>query len=284
MPTTYTHFRFGDEARKTLNVDCQKAIDSYRSIFDFGVHGPDIFFYYKPYKSNEVTKFGNAMHYRPAKEFFKRCKEVYKTHEEKEAMMSYILGFLTHFTLDSSCHSYVDRKKEVSHISHNKIETQYDMHMMELDNINPLKFNRGECINPSRDVAKIISYFFDFDENTIYTSIEFQKIFMNVLHTPHTGKRSFFQGVAKTFMGKDTEHVDLFIDDKEDELCKDSNLRLDKLRAKALELYPILAQNLLNYFEDKEELNEYFDNHFGYRDDYKSIPILSYEDELKYKV
>jgi len=284
MPTTYTHYRFGDEARKTLNADSQKAINSYRSLFDFGVHGPDIFFYYKPYKSNEIIKFGNKMHYKPAKEFFAHCKEIYQKHEDKEAMMSYILGFLTHFTLDSMCHSYVDRKKEVSNVTHSKIETQYDMHMMNLDNINSLKFNRADCLHPTVDVAKVISHFFDFDNQTIYSSIKSQKTFMDLLHTPHTIKRSFLKAVLKAVMGKDTEYVDLFIDDEIDDRCKDSNLRLDKLRQKALELYPKLAQNLLNYFEGKEELCEYFDNHFGFRDDYKDIPILSYEDELKYIV
>jgi len=284
MPTTYTHYRFGDKARLTLDNKYQEMINSYRDIFDFGVHGPDIFFYYKPLKKNDVSAYGNKLHYLPAREFFKKCKEVLSNHKEKEAMMSYILGFLTHFTLDSMCHSYVDRKKEVSGISHTLIETEYDRHMMLKDNINPLKFNRADCLNPTKFGAHVISYFFDYDESIVLESIQTQKTLMNLLHTPITFKRTVLRGFIGTAVSKDSEYKELFIDDKENIKCKDSNLRLDKLSEKALELYPKLANNLLKYFDDKEELNDYFNNHFGFREDYKEIPILSYEEELNYKV
>ena len=118
MPTTYAHYIFGDEVLNILPQEYQNIIKRHRNIYDFGVHGPDIFFYYHGYKSNDVTKFGMTMHFEPAKIFFARAKEVYKTHEEKEMMMAYILGFLTHFTFDSFAHSYIERKSELQ-ISHN---------------------------------------------------------------------------------------------------------------------------------------------------------------------
>ena len=45
-------------------------------------------------------------------------------------MLAYILGFLTHFTFDSQAHGYVDRKKEVDGITHNKVESEYDGYLM----------------------------------------------------------------------------------------------------------------------------------------------------------
>ena len=64
------------------------------------------------------------------------------------------------------------------------------------------------------------------------------------------------------------------------DLCKDSNLRLDKLTGYALEIYPKLAKNLMDHIEKGEELCTYFDHDFDPHDE--SIPILSYEEELDY--
>ena len=62
MPTTYAHWRFGDKCIRMLPDDLQNIILNNRAIFDYGVHGPDIFFYYNCLKHNEVNRYGSAMH------------------------------------------------------------------------------------------------------------------------------------------------------------------------------------------------------------------------------
>ena len=62
------------------------------------------------------------------------------------------------------------------------------------------------------------------------------------------------------------------------------NLRLDKLFDIALKHYPILANSLNGYFYDLNDLNIYFSNNFSYKDGYKQLKILSYEEEVNYKV
>jgi len=56
MPTTYTHWRFGNDIICTLPDKYQNIINKHRHEFDFGVHGPDMFFYHDVFKKNEVTK------------------------------------------------------------------------------------------------------------------------------------------------------------------------------------------------------------------------------------
>ena len=77
---------------------------------------------------------------------------------------------------------------------------------------------------------------------------------------------------------------DLLITKVQVEDLKSVNLRLYKLFDVALKHYPILANSLYGYFNDFNELNIYFDNNFSYKDGYKQLKILSYEDELNYKV
>lgn len=285
MPTTYAHYKFGDEIVNSLPNNLKEIINKNREVFDIGVHGPDIFFYYKFLNKNDVSDFGFGMHRLGAKPFFEKCKEVYNSHDEKAAMLSYMLGFLTHFTFDSTAHGYVDRKKEVSLISHNRIESQYDQHLMKLDGLNPVKNNRTSSIVPSEKSARIISYFFDFDEKVVLETIKGLKLVVGVLlYAPLSIERKFKYELLKKIMPKDNDFKDIIVVDKEDEECKDSNIRLDKLKKQAFDLYPLLLNNFLNYLNNKEELNDYFNHNFEVWPDYKNIPILSYEEELNYTI
>ena len=45
MPTTYTHWRFGQECIDVLPDELKKIVNDHRDLYDIGVHGPDIFFY-----------------------------------------------------------------------------------------------------------------------------------------------------------------------------------------------------------------------------------------------
>lgn len=281
MPTTYAHYYFGNQVIDILPLDYQRIIKENRDIYNFGVHGPDIFFYYHGYKNNDVVSFAYQMHNIPGKIFFQRCKEEYKNHPEKDMMMSYILGFLTHYTFDSVAHSYVERKREYSKISHNKVEAEYDRYLIIKNGYSPIKFDRTKSLKPNKEISKVMSYFFDYDENILYQSTKWQVLLLKTLSAKNNLKRNFLNSVLD--FAKISEDVkDLIIGEYEDPICADSNLRMDKLRVKALELYPILFNNLINFFEDKEELIEYFDHDFDRWPNYNELPVLSYEEEKNY--
>ena len=126
MPTTYAHWRFGDKCIRMLPDDLQNIILNNRAIFDYGVHGPDIFFYYNCLKHNEVNRYGSAMHDIPYKDTLAQIKENFKKTENKDMALSYLLGFTCHFTLDSYCHGFIEKVDETMPYSHGKIESQFD--------------------------------------------------------------------------------------------------------------------------------------------------------------
>ena len=74
MPSTYAHRCFGADVLTQLPEALQKKIEPYRALYDIGLHGPDLLFYYKALQSNQVNRLGNAMHEQPGTVFFERAR------------------------------------------------------------------------------------------------------------------------------------------------------------------------------------------------------------------
>ncbi len=70
MPASYAHYRFGREVTGCLPFVYRKTIESHQDLYNIGLHGPDILFYYRPISSNEINQTGYALHDKPASEFF----------------------------------------------------------------------------------------------------------------------------------------------------------------------------------------------------------------------
>ena len=93
MPSTYAHYRMGQEVYRNLTGKPKQIIEKYKELYDIGLHGPDILFYYKPLFANPVNQVGYAMHDRPGIEFFRQASLVMQKAENKEACEAYIYGF-----------------------------------------------------------------------------------------------------------------------------------------------------------------------------------------------
>lgn len=283
MPTTYAHWRFGDFCIKNLPECLQNIVTKNREIFNYGVHGPDIFFYYKRLKHNDVNSFGSHLHEVPFGETLEKIRPLYLNADDKESVLSYLLGFLCHFALDSYCHGFIDRTQEVTKTSHGKIESQLDRHFLKKDGYNPVKKSVTTTLKPSRkiahDIAQIIP---ELSEDIIYDSLVDQKFYLNILKDSNFVKRKAL--IAVMDLVKTPKFKELLLTNKDDPNCKQTNARIEKYFNKAVEHYPILAKSMVEYLEEGKELLPYFHNHFCPKEDYKEIPILSYEDELKYEV
>ena len=56
MPSTYAHYIFGQQIRGRLSGYERKVIDKYPELFNIGLHGPDILFYYRPLGKNKFMQ------------------------------------------------------------------------------------------------------------------------------------------------------------------------------------------------------------------------------------
>ena len=283
MPTTYAHWRFGDKCIRMLPDDLQNIILNNRAIFDYGVHGPDIFFYYNCLKHNEVNRYGSAMHDIPYKDTLAQIKENFKKTENKDMALSYLLGFTCHFTLDSYCQGFIEKVDETMPYSHGKIESQFDRYLLIKDGFNPVTKSVTDMFHPDKKMAKVISGLFNkFDEDIIYKTLKDQKLYLNLLKDNSDIKR-FFLTTAMDIAGVPS-FKDLLITKENVEELKPVNIRLNKYFDMALKHYPVLADSLIGYLSDKNELNTYFKHNFSFKEDYRNLEILPLDEELKYKV
>ena len=160
MPTTYAHYKFGREVLSVLPKPLENSIQKNRELFDIGLHGPDILFYYRVITKNRVNQMGYAMHDRFADEFFKRAAKVIASSKDKGAARAYLYGFICHFALDSECHNYVEKMIDVSGISHSEIEMEFDRLLLTEDGMDPVTHLSYTHIHATQKNAEVIAPFF----------------------------------------------------------------------------------------------------------------------------
>ena len=55
MPSTYAHYRLGQQVRRELEGNERKIIEKYPQLYLIGLHGPDILFL-------KIAKFNSTIH------------------------------------------------------------------------------------------------------------------------------------------------------------------------------------------------------------------------------
>ena len=72
MPSTYAHYRLGKEVIQKLDPDLRAIAEGHRQLYDIGLHGPDILFYYDALHRNPTSQIGFDMHGFPAPVLLRR--------------------------------------------------------------------------------------------------------------------------------------------------------------------------------------------------------------------
>ena len=106
MPSNYAHYRFGVEMLQLMPGDIRRTVNRFRRLYDMGLHGPDVFFYYNPLHQTKTGEMGRRIHKQSGADLFMRiCRSLRM--EPSEGGEAYLYGLLTHYCLDSLCHPYV---------------------------------------------------------------------------------------------------------------------------------------------------------------------------------
>lgn len=285
MPTTYSHHRFGRECIQVLPAHFQKLVQAQIQVFDFGVQGPDLFFYNNFFYPPPLINFGRKLHRSPGRVSFRFGRKAIQANPaDREGLLAYSLAFLSHFVLDGTCHSYVDRKAEVNSISHNYVEAQYDAHLIRKDGGgDPRFFDRSQLQVPDREAARVIGLYFDLPPGKVYSCMVWDQRILSGFAEKRKGLRRFFKFLSR-LGGPGPAFYDLFLKKEEDLACKDSNMRLDKLKDLALDRFAQLVPPLLAYLLEGAPLPPAFNQHFLAKEGYQKIPVLSPEEEKNFLV
>ena len=149
MPSTYAHRLFGEEMLPLYPAAVAEAARARRALFDIGLHGPDLLFYYKVLKADPVNAVGYRLHGLPGRDFFGPAKGVWEASPDRGGALAYLLGFVCHFALDSDCHGYIENKIARSHVTHTEIESEFDRFLLEKQGIEPLSARLVGHIRPT---------------------------------------------------------------------------------------------------------------------------------------
>lgn len=263
MPSTYAHRRFGADVLGLLPADTAEMISRHRELYDIGLHGPDILFYYHALKSNPVSRLGNAMHDEAGEVFFAKALRRIPKAADKDAALCYVLGFICHFALDSTCHPFVERYTRSSGVSHCEIETEFDNALMRRDGLDPLKFFTAGHIKPSFASAQVIKPFFDgVTLLEIYDSLKGMVLVHRGLQAGSEPKRRLILAVMRA-AGKYEGMHGLVANPKPNSDCAASNKRLDELYAEALPLAARLISEYTDALRTGRPLDRAYKHTFG---------------------
>ena len=206
MPSTYAHYRMGVALLSTMPADVRRTISRFRRLFDVGLHGPDIFFYYNPILPTATGTLGAKFHAQTGRDFFQRICRVARL-EKSEAAQAYHYGALCHYALDSFCHAFVEEQSAASGILHPEIEAEFDRFLLDMDGKRPpesqdlsphLQLTPGEC-------ATVAKFYPPATARQVQDSLRNMALYIKLLATPEGPRRAVLRkgmGLLGTHIGK----------------------------------------------------------------------------------
>ena len=156
MPTTYAHDLFGKMVYHRLDPEIQEKIKKYQTTYQIGLHGPDILFYVRPFHKNRFNQMAHRLHREEAAGFFERGRELYQKTGNEEILV-YLLGFICHFMLDSTCHPYISEYMKKTGAGHDEIETEFDRSLMIRTGRDPFHYQPGSVLRIEKKSVDAIS-------------------------------------------------------------------------------------------------------------------------------
>ncbi|MDO4633286.1 MAG: zinc dependent phospholipase C family protein [Eubacteriales bacterium] len=200
MPTTYAHDLFGKLVYRKLDPEAKRLIHAHQEAYLIGLHGPDILFYYRPFCRNHVTKLGHRMHSEDAYLFFDRAKKVYQSTQDP-ALLAYLMGFICHFMLDSTCHPYIAHYMRMTGAGHDEIETELDRELMLRTGKDPFQYLTAKVIHAEPEAVTAIAAVLDgITEKEVRACLHGMRFYTGVTVCSHPKKRAWLLNLSKASM------------------------------------------------------------------------------------
>ncbi|MBR5598343.1 MAG: zinc dependent phospholipase C family protein [Lachnospiraceae bacterium] len=258
MPTSYAHYKFGQEVKVKLPKDILAIVNDYPQLFDLGLHGPDLLFYYNALKKNKINTTGFGLHEYSGRYVFRRAAKVIIDKQMSHAHLAYIFGFLCHYSLDVSCHGCVNAFEATGIASHLEIEAELDREMLVRDGKDPLSTILTKHLVSNRENAEVIKDFFPgITAKEIEKTIKDMIFYLNFLVAPGKFKRWIFAKGLK-LVGKYEDFGGLMINVEKNHECDKTVERLLDLYEDAKGLAVQLIQEYPLYLNKELELNEVY--------------------------
>lgn len=261
MPTTYTHYFHGQQVYDHIKKHCYFD-PKYIDLFNIGVHGPDIVFYYHFYNPHDKNKVGYKMHHVFGDQLFAQFKQIYLTSENKDATLAYLCGFVCHFALDSTFHPIIYKYQYGQKLTHSIIEMQLDRTLLLNNGVqDPTKYDLTQHIHPSLENASIIAPFFDgFTNKEMLKAIQSQVNIHHLMHCETDTKRNLYKGILNCLPSK--FYRDLIMTKQDNPQCMQAIDELLNNWDNAVNNGIELVNNFIEFLFNRAQLNQKFHKDF----------------------
>lgn len=186
MPGFITHYLYGMKAYHDWGSGNLKSmLHRHHAAYCLGLQGPDIYFFYLPSLIGDGSKnIGSLMHATNVHYFFKRYLDEMElllgAAPDRDSLpsfciyhfetaVSYLAGFLCHYTLDFSVHPYIysktgydlaDPQQLNYYANHRAMETRLDTYMLHyVKHKEPSTFQRQSAIPKNRFEESFLTLF-----------------------------------------------------------------------------------------------------------------------------
>ena len=244
MPAIFTHVQFGKDVIASLPPSFSNLVEKYPQCFFAGTQGPDLLFYYKPWKGkkDQTRNLAWILHDEAPEEFFLRAAKFLvedKENYDKEGNFipqsketAYLLGFLCHFCLDYSVHPYIE-ENSTNGLSHAKIESELDKRHFLKQNMPARGFNAAKLFFPTKDSAVASANVLAITAKETKTALKSMR-FINSLFSSKCGLVHSVCRALLVIAGMTVPFGDMFIHKKEDARCLPLWETLDALYDQAI--------------------------------------------------
>ncbi|MEE0954586.1 MAG: zinc dependent phospholipase C family protein [Eubacterium sp.] len=275
MPAAYAHERFGNEVLARLSESSPDVFDrciaNYTDLIHIGFQGPDFLFFYYPALPNPVVKEGIRIHDAEGLEFFSHAVSLlryYRRHQKRErydAAFAYLAGVVCHFSLDCTCHPFVNEFESMHAedtasfelpVSHAEIEAQFERYLMKQDGRNPVTVDITAPFHPTRFAAAVAAPFYPaVPKYRILPALDGFVLNNHILYCPGDTKRTVISSASKFLHIYPLIHGHM-IPSESYPVYALSNQRLGQLFRKALPRAVRLITELSECTENSDFLND----------------------------
>ena len=258
LPAAYAHLRFGNESIPRLPKEARLLAKHFSQLYEVGLQGPDLFFFYNPVLRSETGQLGYRFHRQSGREFFGNAAEKLRR-SPSDGAKAYLYGVLGHYCLDSLCHPFVHATAETGEAGHMEMETDFDRALMKLDGIDKphlhalsahFRLTAGEC-------ATAALFYAPASARDIRKCVRDMALVGRLTATKHRK----LAGTLLSFGGKNGR--EMLMTERPNPRCRRTTAELTELYHQAMEKYPRLCEQLSRAISAGEPLGDDFEACFG---------------------
>ena len=264
MPAIYAHHAFGKKVYRQMPDSLKETVRKYKKEYIAGLQGPDFLFFYNPLLNNQYGRLGQRIHQERASVFLDRAVKILKITGTDSPEGSYIMGFICHFMLDSSCHGFIKQMTEETGESHTEQETEFDRYMLERDGKDALRYPLYRLIDDSQELAETMSVFYKgVSTYAVRVSQERMRKIRRLLYCPNRLKRNSTVRLLRLVLGADKEYISFIMRTHPNPACEDISRELESRLDQAAPECAREIQDFVKAVDQGNRLSERFYRNFS---------------------